>query len=127
MVIPHVDNGAPLEYVDIRYAASPNWALSPASGIVFGKGVAMAEVHSHDEHCHMHSGEHCHYHEGFEELEGFHCHEHGAGHCHVHGDEACVAIGGVETVDEHGHIHCHEHAGEHCAAADDPHHVVHAA
>ena len=28
---------------------------------------------------------------------------------------------------EHGHIHCHEHAGEHCAAADDPHHVLHAA
>ena len=27
---------------------------------------------------------------------------------------------------EHGHIHCHEHAGEHCAAADDPHHAVHA-
>ena len=27
---------------------------------------------------------------------------------------------------EHGHIHCHEHADEHCAAADDPHHAVHA-
>ena len=27
---------------------------------------------------------------------------------------------------EHGHIHCHEYAGEHCAAADDPHHAVHA-
>ena len=87
----------------------------------------MADVHSHDEHCHLHSGEHCHYHEGYEGQEGFHCHQHGAGHCHIHGDEACVAIGGVETMDEHGHIHCHEHDGEHCAAADDPHHVAHAA
>ena len=33
-----------------------------------------------DEHCHEHPGKHCH------------------GHVDVHGDEACVAIGGTESV-----------------------------